>query len=199
MLCICRPRIKVVCCPHYLSDKGWVTHPMVLVTPCLGRFISLCESKRLVLFSALPRVRISGPLFKTPQAVDEAGSHILDPRGPFRNMTSTMVSLPPSATPTLVTTQLTFLPPALLTPSVEYQQTSRPESAQAPMANLPPMPVHSSKPSVNITFLLLSGKRKTMRFDPEYTIGKVRQEVFGDWPEGACSCLYRPFHNSVIL
>lgn len=101
-----------------------------------------------------------------------------------RSMTSTAVSLPPSATPTLVTQQLTFLPPALLTPSVEYQQTTRPDSAQSPMVDQPSASVHHGEPSINITFLLLSGKRKTMSFDQEYTIGKVRQEVFDDWPEG---------------
>jgi len=110
-------------------------------------------------------------------------------------MTSTAVSLPPSATPTLVTQQLTFLPPALLTPSVEYQQTADPESAQPPMADQPPAPVHHDEPSINITFLLLSGKRKTMSFDPEYTFGKVRQEVFDDWPEGDYSYLYTSLHN----
>jgi hypothetical protein len=106
-------------------------------------------------------------------------------------MTSTAVSLPPSATPTLVTQQLTFLPPALLTPSVEYQ----PESAQPPMADQPPASVHHADPSINITFLLLSGKRKTMAFDPGYTLGKVRQEVFNKWPEGEPSNLPISFLN----
>ena len=126
-------------------------------------------------------------------AVEEAGFHILDPRGPAvaRSMTSTAVSLPPSATPTLVTQQLTFLSPALLTPSVEYQ----PESAQSPMADQPPASVHQGDPSINITFLLLSGRRKTMAFDPEYTLGKVRQEVFDKWPEGERSNLHIPFLN----
>jgi len=109
-------------------------------------------------------------------------------------MTSTAVSLPPSATPTLVTQQLTFLSPALLTPSVDYQQTPRPEST-SPMADQPPASVHHGEPSINISFLLLSGKRKTMGFDPGYTIGKVRQEVFNEWPEGERSYLHSPIHN----
>ena len=113
----------------------------------------------------------------------------------LQSMTSTAVSLPPSATPTLVTQQLTFLSPTLFTPSVEYQQTADPESAQAPpMADQPPMPVHHGEPSTSITFLLLSGKRKTIGFDPEYTVGKVRQEVFDNWPEGERSYLHTSFH-----
>jgi hypothetical protein len=108
-------------------------------------------------------------------------------------MTSTAVSLPPSATPTLVTQQLTFLPPALLTPSVEYQPTPRPESAQSPMADQPSVSVHHGEPGINIAFLLLSGKRKTMGFDPGYTIGKVRQEVFNNWPEGERSYFIHHF------
>jgi hypothetical protein len=99
-------------------------------------------------------------------------------------MTSTAVSLPPSATPTLVTQQLAFLPPALFTSSVVYQQTTRPDSAQSPMADQSPSLVHHGEPTVNITFLLPSGKRKTISFDPEFTVGKVRQEIFDDWPEG---------------
>lgn len=114
-------------------------------------------------------------------------------------MTSTAVSLPPSATPTLVTQQLTFLPPALLTPSAEYQQTPRPDSAQSPMVDQPSASVHHGEPSINITFLLLSGKRKTMGFDQEYTIGKVRQEVFDDWPEGERFYLHIPFHNMLEI
>jgi len=57
------------------------------------------------------------------------------------------------------------------------------------------MPVHHGEPSINITFLLLSGKRKTMGFDLEYTVRKVRQEVFDNWPEGERSYLHTPFHN----
>ena len=107
-------------------------------------------------------------------------------------MTSTAVSLPPSATPTLVTQQLTFLPPM---PSVEYQ----PESAHSPMTDQPPVSVHHGEPSINITFLLLSGKRKTIGFDPRYTLGNVRQEVFNVWPEGERSNLHIPFHNGLEL
>lgn len=130
------------------------------------------------------------------KAVNEAGFHLGSKRTRVtRSMTSTAVSLPPSATPTLVTQQLTFLPPALLTPSVEYHQTARPESAQTPMADQPPVQVHHGEPNISITFLLLSGKRKTISFDPEYTISKVRQEVFDNWPEGERSYHHIPFHN----
>lgn len=38
-----------------------------------------------------------------------------------------------------------------------------------------------------------------MRFDPGYTLGKVRQEVFNTWPEGERSNLHIPFLNVLDL
>ena len=63
------------------------------------------------------------------------------------------------------------------------------------MADQPPASVHHGETSINVTFLLLSGKRKTIGFDPGYTLGKVRQEIFNRWPEGERSNLQIPFHH----
>lgn len=39
-------------------------------------------------------------------------------------------------------------------------------------------------PQVSLTFLLVSGKRKTMSFDHETTIGRVRELAWNGWPNG---------------
>lgn len=42
-------------------------------------------------------------------------------------------------------------------------------------------------PQVALTFLLISGSRRTMTFDPETTVGRVKELVWNAWPSGACS------------
>ncbi|KAI8986800.1 ubiquitin-related domain-containing protein [Trametes punicea] len=37
-------------------------------------------------------------------------------------------------------------------------------------------------PQVSLTFLLISGRRRTMSFDPETTIGRVKELVWNAWP-----------------
>ncbi|CDO69074.1 hypothetical protein BN946_scf184992.g23 [Trametes cinnabarina] len=37
-------------------------------------------------------------------------------------------------------------------------------------------------PQVSLTFLLVSGRRRTMSFDPETTIGRVKELVWNAWP-----------------
>lgn len=39
-------------------------------------------------------------------------------------------------------------------------------------------------PQVALTFLTISGKRRTMSFDPEATIGRVKELVWNAWPNG---------------
>ncbi|CAG8445884.1 3470_t:CDS:2 [Cetraspora pellucida] len=36
---------------------------------------------------------------------------------------------------------------------------------------------------INLTLLLVSGKRQTFFFDPSYTVSMVKKQVFNDWPE----------------
>lgn len=42
---------------------------------------------------------------------------------------------------------------------------------------------------VSLTFLLVSGRRRTMSFEPETTIGRVKELVWNAWPNGEQSCL----------
>jgi len=49
-------------------------------------------------------------------------------------------------------------------------------------------------PQTVLTFLLVSGRRRTMSFDPETTVGRVKELVWNTWPNGACllSCPPHP-------
>ena len=73
-----------------------------------------------------------------------------------------------------------------------------PETAAAPVASSsstsPPSSPHQPQPAAVpqtpqtfITFLLVTGKRRTMSFDPETTIGRVKELVWNTWPEGVCA------------
>lgn len=49
-------------------------------------------------------------------------------------------------------------------------------------------------PQVSLTFLLVSGLRKTQSFDPETTVGRVKELVWNAWPArdaGSSSFLFR--------
>ncbi|KAI0746595.1 ubiquitin-related domain-containing protein [Daedaleopsis nitida] len=51
------------------------------------------------------------------------------------------------------------------------------ETQQAPAEELIPQ-----TPQVSLTFLLVSGRRRTMSFEPETTIGRVKELVWNAWP-----------------
>ncbi|KAL5498635.1 hypothetical protein ACEPAH_1990 [Sanghuangporus vaninii] len=57
-------------------------------------------------------------------------------------------------------------------PSGEGEQQTNDDS------NSNPLPV----PQVALTFLLVSGARRTMTFDPETTVGRVKELVWNGWP-----------------
>lgn len=83
--------------------------------------------------------------------------------------TSSGISLPPSQTPTLVIPMAAVDQPG--TTEVTWE----------------PTPVHdpeSTMPKVAITFLLLSGKRKTVDFDQTDSFAKVRERLYEEWPLG---------------
>lgn len=40
-------------------------------------------------------------------------------------------------------------------------------------------------PQIFITFLVISGRRRTMSFEPETTLGRVKELVWNAWPAGA--------------
>jgi len=51
---------------------------------------------------------------------------------------------------------------------------------------------------VFVTFLLVSGKRRTMSFEPETTIGRVKELVWNAWPSGMCSLQFPVLHSSAL-
>lgn len=53
-------------------------------------------------------------------------------------------------------------------------------------------------PQAFVTFLLVSGKTRTMSFEPETTIGRVKELVFHTWPSGMCSLHFPEFHSSAL-
>lgn len=52
-------------------------------------------------------------------------------------------------------------------------------------------------PQTSLTFLLVSGRRRTMGFEPETTIGRVKDLVWNAWPSGQFS--FSLFDRSVKL
>jgi len=53
-------------------------------------------------------------------------------------------------------------------------------------------------PQAFVTFLLVSGKRRTMSFEPETTIGRVKELIWNAWPSGMCSLHFLGFHSSAL-
>ena len=49
-------------------------------------------------------------------------------------------------------------------------------------------------PQTSLTFLLVSGRRRTMTFEPDTTVGRVKELVWNAWPSGeyffrlSCAC-----------
>ncbi|KIK70036.1 hypothetical protein GYMLUDRAFT_537637 [Collybiopsis luxurians FD-317 M1] len=62
-------------------------------------------------------------------------------------------------------------------PEDEHNGENAPQVEQI-QAIPPPTPV------VSICFLLISGKRKVMTFEPETTVGRVKELLFHSWPTG---------------
>ena len=49
-------------------------------------------------------------------------------------------------------------------------------------------------PQTLVQFLLVSGRRRSMAFDPETTVGRVKELVWNTWPNGTLSFAPRPTH-----
>ncbi|KAK7457867.1 hypothetical protein VKT23_010211 [Stygiomarasmius scandens] len=88
------------------------------------------------------------------------------------------------------------------TDQAEVQEEARPEAtstdAPAPAAesttvpsSVPVVPATESQaqvqitmePKIPLTFLLITGARRSMSFDPETTVGRVKELIWGGWPE----------------
>ena len=67
---------------------------------------------------------------------------------------------------------------------LEVEQSAQEERGD----QTPPVP---QTPQVTLTFLLVSGKRRTMSFDPEMTVGRAKELVWNAWPNGTFPWLLR--------
>ncbi|KAF7331668.1 Ubiquitin-like domain-containing protein [Mycena kentingensis (nom. inval.)] len=69
-------------------------------------------------------------------------------------------------------------------PTDEEAPTPAPDTPAEPVeavesaADAVPTPV----PQITLTFLLVSGRRRTQSFDPETTVGRVKELVWNAWP-----------------
>jgi len=54
-------------------------------------------------------------------------------------------------------------------------------------------------PQTLVQFLLVSGRRRSMAFDPETTVGRVKELVWNTWPNGTLSFALAPFHIHVHI
>ena len=64
------------------------------------------------------------------------------------------------------------------TDELEDPEKADPAHAHHEQSSVPQMP------QVALTFLTITGKRRTMSFDPEATIGRVKELVWNAWPNG---------------
>ncbi|TFK23507.1 hypothetical protein FA15DRAFT_670431 [Coprinopsis marcescibilis] len=73
-------------------------------------------------------------------------------------------------------------------PSNEIPTQEQDSSPPAPETTIPdlsppaPEPLIPQTPQTYLTFLLISGKRKTMSFEPETAVGRVKELVWNAWP-----------------
>ena len=65
--------------------------------------------------------------------------------------------------------------------SVQQQQPSTPSTSQHQTQSPQTVP---QMPLIYLTFLLISGRRRTMSFEPESPIGRVKELAWNSWPTG---------------
>ena len=53
-------------------------------------------------------------------------------------------------------------------------------------------------PQTYLTFLLISGRRRTMCFEPESPIGRVKELAWNSWPTGPCAPLRLSIHLAIF-
>lgn len=84
-------------------------------------------------------------------------------------------------------------PPSARTSYTRVDRTTRPgsiadqDSIQGGDEPGPQEDVESqvpADPQASVTFLLVSGKRRTMSFQPGLTVGRVKELVWNSWPTG---------------
>ncbi|KAI0765131.1 ubiquitin-related domain-containing protein [Fomes fomentarius] len=67
--------------------------------------------------------------------------------------------------------------PAIMTGVEDGEEPQPEDDLHAPVEDVIPQ-----TPQVSLTFLLVSGRRRTMSFEPETTIGRVKELVWNAWP-----------------
>jgi hypothetical protein len=65
-----------------------------------------------------------------------------------------------------------------------HSQVSSRSHGQQSDAEFEPEPSPPQMPQTSLTFLLVSGRRRTMSFEPDTTVGRVKELVWNAWPSG---------------
>lgn len=82
----------------------------------------------------------------------------------------------------------THQPPELVISNLSQDQQQSVQQPSAPSTQ-PPQTVSQTVPQMPqtyLTFLLISGRRRTMSFEPESPIGRVKELAWNSWPAGQC-------------
>ena len=79
-------------------------------------------------------------------------------------------------------------PPPLISATSQDQSESPPSSTEPGMSPPQPQAVIEEPvpqtPQIYISFLLISGRRRTMSFEPETAVGRVKELAWNSWPAG---------------
>ena len=109
------------------------------------------------------------------RTVQPASHDTVDP------LTALPTLVPSAATIAAADTQALSL--AVTIPDDHQELKSTPETTSLPeLSENAPVP---QMPQTYLTFLLISGKRRTMSFEPDTSIGRVKELVWNSWPAGA--------------
>lgn len=73
-----------------------------------------------------------------------------------------------------------------LAPVLPQEEELKPTQVE-PTTTKEPVP---QTPLTHLTFLLISGKRRTMSFEPETTIGRMKELAWNSWPAGTWTLVY---------
>ena len=115
--------------------------------------------------------------------------------GPRQSLSHEPATIPTAPTPAQQAA-VNISSPSLPSTSVVQEQPPHLFSAQLSMSNSPLAEISTSEqdvgavesvpqtPQTYVTFLHISGRRRTMAFDPETTIGRLKELVWNSWPGG---------------
>jgi len=120
---------------------------------------------------------------RVDQDDDQRREHPLPSDDPIIPPTSLPVPHGSTSTQADESDQLPLLAPAPLQEQ-EFKSTQfEPTTTEEPVPQTP---------QTHLTFLLISGKRRTMAFEPETAIGRVKELAWNSWPAGTWTCLATP-------